>query len=182
MNIFTWTYFKKNSIILKCRALKKYYFFKALDITLGHNVFIRRGNGNHFFGKKNIIFDNAVFEVHNFNACITTGNECFFSFGVIIVCSLSITLGNNVWVGEYTSIRDSTHDFSIKTTLGYNDDIINPIIIGNNVWIGRGCLIMQGSIIEDNVIIAANSVVKGICKTNSVYGGNPLKFIKFITT
>lgn len=181
MNIFTFIYFKKNRIVLKFRALKKYYFFRALDITLGHNVFIRRGDGLHFFGKKNTIFDNAVIEVHDSKASITTGNECFFSYGVIIVCSIAITFGNNVWVGEYTSIRDSTHDFSAKKPLGYKDDIMIPIIIGNNVWIGRGCLVMPGTIIEDNVIIAANSTVKGTCIANAIYGGNPAKFIKFIT-
>ena len=179
--MINWFYCKKNILIVTYRALKIYFFFSTLDITLGHNVFLRRGKGKHCFGKKNIIFDNAIFEVHNANACITTGNECFFSYGVLMACSVSISLGNNVWIGEYSSIRDSTHQFSLTKSLGHNDDIIMPIVIGNNVWIGRSCLIMQGAIIEDNVIIAANSVVKGCCLANSIYGGSPAKFIKFIT-
>ena len=178
--ISDWIYFKKNAILNKSRAITKYFFFNRLDIILGYNIIIKRGKGKHFFGKKNIIFDNSIFEVHNSKACITTGYECFFSYGVVVVCNLSITIGNNVWIGEYTSIRDSTHDFSAENPLGYNSDITTPIIIGNNVWIGRGCLIMQGTIIQDNVIIAANSVVKGKCITNSIYGGSPAKFIKFI--
>jgi maltose O-acetyltransferase len=48
-----------------------------------------------------------------------------------------------------------------------------PIKIGNNVWIGKNCLIFPGSKIEDNVVIGANSIVKGNCEANSLYVGNP---------
>ena len=151
-----------------------------MDIVLGHNVFIRRGKGKHFFGEKNVVFDNAIFEVHSANAVITTGKDCFFSYGHIMVCSKAITIGNNVWVGEYSSIRDATHEFSLLHPLGYLDDIIAPIIIGNNVWIGRGCIVLPGSIIGNNVIIAANAVVKGVCIDNGLYGGCPAKLIRLI--
>jgi acetyltransferase-like isoleucine patch superfamily enzyme len=87
-------------------------------------------------------------------------------------------MGNNVWIGEYSSLRDSTHQFSTTSSLGTLPDTTKPIIIGNNVWIGRGCLIMPGTIIEDNVIIAANSVVKTACSSGKVYGGCPAVFIK----
>lgn len=34
--------------------------------------------------------------------------------------------------------------------------------IGNNVWIGAGCIILRGAKIEDNCVIAAGTVVKGL--------------------
>ena len=175
-----WFYFKKNALVIKLRAIKNYYFFRVLDIQLGHNVFIRRGKGRHFFGKRVRILDNSLFEVHSALASIRVGNDCFFSYGVIIVCSKFVEIGNDVWVGEYTSIRDATHVFSVNQPLGSKPDITEPIKIGNNVWIGRGCLILPGSIIEENVVIAANSVVKGFLKAGSLYGGTPAKFIKVI--
>jgi acetyltransferase-like isoleucine patch superfamily enzyme len=178
MGIIDWLYFKKNVIIQKCRAIGKFYFFRTLSIQLGHNVFIRRGKGKHLFGNKNTVLDNCIFEVHNPEACISTGDNCMFAFGVLVVCCSRIEMGNNVWIGEYTSLRDATHTFSRINVLGSLPDSIVPIKIGNNVWIGRGCLIMPGTLIEDNVIIAANSVVKGICTCDAIYGGNPAKFIK----
>ena len=57
-------------------------------------------------------------------------------------------------------------------------DISSPIIIGNNVWIGRGCIVLHGSVIEDDVIVAANSVVKGHLIKGYIYGGSPAKILK----
>jgi acetyltransferase-like isoleucine patch superfamily enzyme len=182
MSLLDWLYFKKNAFIQKCRAIKNFYFFNNLTIKIGHNVFIRRGKGAHFFGHNNTVLDNCVFEVHNPKATIKTGNDCMFAVGVLIVCCEQITLGNHVWIGEYTSLRDATHMFSMADVLGSLPDKVDPIKIGNNVWIGRGCLIMPGTSIEDNVIIAANSVVKGVCKAGSIYGGSPAVYLRQITS
>jgi acetyltransferase-like isoleucine patch superfamily enzyme len=175
-----WFYFKKNAFLVALRALFNYHFFRRLDIVIGHNVLIKRGNGHHYFGNRVVIYDNAIFEVHDKYASIKTGDDCVFSYGVLLVCSLKISLGNNVWIGEYTSLRDATHNFSVDVPFGNLKDKQKAIKIGNNVWVGRGCLILPGTEIEDNVIIAANSVVKGNCKANSMYGGCPAKFIKKI--
>lgn len=180
--VVDWLYFKKNAVIQKLRALKNFYFFRRLDIKLGHNVFIRRGKGAHSFGRGLVVFDNSVFEVHSASATITTGDHCFFSYGVVIVCTNKIQLGNNVWIGEYTSLRDATHTFSADSPIGSKPDIQAPVIVGNNVWIGRGCLLLPGTVIGDNVIIAANSVVKGHCQQGSIYGGCPAKFIKHVSS
>jgi len=52
--------------------------------------------------------------------------------------------------------------------------------IGNNVFIGQKSIILCGSIIGDNTIIGAGSVVTGIVEGNSVYAGNPAKKIMTI--
>ncbi|HEX8459820.1 MAG TPA: acyltransferase [Segetibacter sp.] len=180
ISFLDWLYFKKNALIQRLRAIKKYYFFGTLNIKLGHNVFIRRGKGKHSFGTGVVVFDNSIFEVHNPEATIIVGNNCFLSYGVLVVCTNKIHLGNNVWIGEYTSLRDATHTFSVDNIIGSLPDKQAPILVGNNVWIGRGCLLLPGTVIEDNVIIAANSVVKGKCKRDSIYGGCPAKYIKSV--
>ena len=59
-----------------------------------------------------------------------------------------------------------------------SEDKKAPILIGNNVWIGRGCLICEGAIIEDGVVVGANSVVKGRLVKDTIYAGAPAKAIK----
>jgi maltose O-acetyltransferase len=54
------------------------------------------------------------------------------------------------------------------------------IVIGNNVFIGYGVIILPGITIGDNVVIAAGSVVVTDIPCNTVYGGNPAKYIKNI--
>jgi acetyltransferase-like isoleucine patch superfamily enzyme len=97
---------------------------------------------------------------------------------VLVQCNLKVTIGNYVQIGEFTSIRDTTHMYNDDNLIMFSADKSAEIFIGNNVWIGRNCLICEGSIIEDNVVIAAHSVVKGKLSSGYVYGGAPAKMIK----
>jgi serine O-acetyltransferase len=53
--------------------------------------------------------------------------------------------------------------------------------IGNNVWIGPGAIISGPVIIEDNVIIAPNSMLLKSVPKNKIVAGNPAKIIGDIT-
>lgn len=53
----------------------------------------------------------------------------------------------------------------------------NRISIGNNVFIGIGSIILPGTNIGDNSIVAAGSVVRGNFEGGIVLGGNPGKII-----
>jgi len=158
--------------------LKAYYFFKKSDVTIGSNVLINTPFFYGDFGKNVIIYSNTIFEF-DINSRFTIGNNSVLSYGVLISCSKKIKIGNDVHIGEYTSVRDSSHDYSeLGVPMKYNPDISNEINIGNNVWIGRGCMIMPGTIIEDGVVVGANSIVKGHLLANNIYAGSPIKFIK----
>lgn len=89
-----------------------------------------------------------------------------------------LQIGNNVKITGPTTIL--THDYSV-CVLNYLDKKIygkqKLTIIGNNVFLGWGCTILCGSIIGNNTIIGAGSVVSGILEENSIYAGNPAKRI-----
>lgn len=178
MILFYFIKAKIESFKNKIRVLKFYYFFGKLHVVIGKNLRIRGGKGVHRFGDNLKIYDNVIIECHSKNAKIETGTNCILSYGVILSCSDKILLGNDVWIGEYCSLRDSTHLFSLELSLSTAKDYSLPIVIGNNVWIGRGSIILPGTVIGDNVIIGANSVVKGCCEKNSLYVGSPAKFKK----
>ena len=44
-----------------------------------------------------------------------------------------------------------------------------PITLEDNVWIGANSIILRGTEIGDNSVIAAGSIVKGIVPENSIY-------------
>jgi acetyltransferase-like isoleucine patch superfamily enzyme len=164
---------KVGALFYFCRRIYFYPFFKSSNIIIGRNLSVRGWKGKNQFGENLVIYDNVIFESHNEDGQISIGKNCILSYGVIISCKHKIEIGNDVWIGEYSSIRDSTHKFSIALTLKDSIDYDMPIKIGNNVWIGKNCLIFPGSKIEDNVVIGANSIVKGNCVANSLYVGNP---------
>jgi acetyltransferase-like isoleucine patch superfamily enzyme len=164
---------KIRALFYFCRKIYFYPFFKSRNIIISKNLSIRGWNGDNHFGSNLVIYDNVVFESYNKCGQIIIGRNCVLSYGVIISCKQKIEIGNDVWIGEYSSIRDSTHKFSSKTPLRETVDFESPVKIGNNVWIGKNCLILPGATIEDNVIIGANSIVKGECRRNSLYVGSP---------
>lgn len=92
-----------------------------------------------------------------------------------------LSIGNHVSMTGPITIM--THDYSWCVFKNIDGRILGnqrPVFIGNNVFIGWGTTILAGSIIEDNVIIGAGSVVTSKCEKNSVYAGNPAKRIMSI--
>lgn len=54
------------------------------------------------------------------------------------------------------------------------------IDIGKNVWVGAGCVILPGTVIGDDAVIAAGSVVRGTVPAGEMWGGVPARKIKTI--
>lgn len=85
-----------------------------------------------------------------------------------------ITIGNNVTLAS--NVRLLAHDAStalvedVHTKLGI-------VKIGDNVFIGADSVVLCNVRIGDNVVIGANSVVTHDIPSNSVYAGNPAKYI-----
>ena len=91
-----------------------------------------------------------------------------------------------VTIGDYfyssDNIKFITHDGSVNVirnlVKGYeNADLIFPIKIGDNVFLGIDVVVLPGTVIGDNVIVGAKSLVKGKLESNSVYAGIPAKYI-----
>lgn len=82
-----------------------------------------------------------------------------------------VSIGDNVVLGDESRIL--TH----CPIRGVNAKKM-PIKIGNNVWMGFRCVILPGSQIGDRVLVGALSLVSGKLKSDSIYAGNPAKFIR----
>ncbi len=89
---------------------------------------------------------------------ISIGNKCCITAGVTILA----------------------HDWSICVVAEKYGQMLpgqRRTIIGNNVFIGLNSIILSGTVIEDNVVIGAGSVVSGKIEADSVYAGNPARKI-----
>lgn len=161
------------------RKLKAYFYFNNPNVLLGSNVVVSGICKSVKIGKCNNYYSNTIFEFGH-DSEFSSGDNVILSYGVLVSCVKSIRIGNYVQIGEFTSIRDTTHNYSGDPTspIMGSPDISKPIIIGDNVWIGRSCLICEGSIIEEGVIVGAHSVVKGVLEKDGIYAGSPAKFIK----
>jgi len=173
-DLIRWLIFKlfyaKDANISRIKSL---FYFKRNDVRIGKNVTFKGISFNVNIGKDFVVYNNCIFEF-GLDSKLSIGNSCLFSYGVLVQNNQSITIGDYVQIGEYSSIRDTTHrSEDINKPMKQQEDKSIPIIIGNNVWIGKGC-----TIIKNGVIVGANSVVKGTLNENCVYAGAPAKLIK----
>lgn len=100
------------------------------------------------------------------------------------ISGANIYARKSVIIGDYAEIGSGViiTDFNGHKTYSYNrtigEDTPQSINIGNNVWIGFNSIILKGTTIGDNSIVAANSVVKGEFPPFSLIMGNPGKVVK----
>lgn len=83
-----------------------------------------------------------------------------------------IEIGNNCTL---TNCSLLTHDASTKKRLNYTK--VGKIVIGNDCFIGWHTIILCNVHIGDKVIVGAGSVVCKDIPSNSVYAGNPARYI-----
>jgi len=114
-----------------------------------------------------------------YDSTITIGDNSRIN-GASIHAGSSVEIGANCVIASGVAIMDSNgHElYSKNRTEG--SDSPQPIRIGNNVWIGLNVVILKGSIIGDNSVIAAGSVVKGSFPENSLIAGNPGVVVKHL--
>jgi chloramphenicol O-acetyltransferase type B len=133
------------------------------------------------------ILENCVINHSSINSYTYIGKNCILQHATIgRFCSI----GSNVSIGlgshpiEYFStsplfyrkknplnIKLIQHDLDFKE--------YKPIKIGHDVWIGTKALIMDGVVIGNGAIIAANSVVTKNVPPYSIVGGSPAKIIRY---
>lgn len=114
----------------------------------------------------------------NENSTLVFGNNFMITAESSIVCSKKIEFKEDCLLSWNILVMDT--DFhKIKNDRGEIINAPEEIIIGKNVWIGCKALILKGSIIPDNSVIGADSLVnKKLDKEQCLYAGSPAKSIK----
>lgn len=102
------------------------------------------------------------------------GRNSSINRGCIINCAGWVEIGQDVLIGPNTIIYSQNHNFADNKKLineqGYE---IKKVTIRNNVWIGANVIILPGVTIEDNVVVAAGSIVTKNLEKNYLYIGSP---------
>ena len=151
---------------------KKIYNTRCVIDT---NVFIINRK-NFFSGEGSALYHSCY--ILNQNGKFFIGNHSHLgAFCYVNVLQGNLTIGDNVAIGPGTKIivHSNHYQHGEKVT---ETKITRDIRIGNNVFIGANCTILPGTVIQDNVVIGAGSVIKGELLSNSMYGGVPCKELR----
>lgn len=106
------------------------------------------------------------------------GENCFISKAADIPDPHLTSLGANVWITA--GCRLLCHDASvimINIMRHGHLDQVGPIAIGNNSFLGNDVIVLPHIAIGANTIIGTGSVVTKDIPENTVWAGNPARFI-----
>ena len=168
--------------------LKKLLKIIRYELILWVNSFLKNIPGNigcwirikvlplKLRGKNIKIWDNVQIDSPS---KLSIGDNCSINRGCIINCGGGVEIGDNVLIGPNVVIYSQNHNYcNLDITINKQGYTYSKVKIGNNVWIGANVIILPGTIIEDNVVIGAGSVVNKVLQSDSVYVGNPIRNVR----
>ncbi|HWC33217.1 MAG TPA: DapH/DapD/GlmU-related protein [Mycobacteriales bacterium] len=89
----------------------------------------------------------------------------------------SVEIGDHVAIGPGTKIFAYSNGY--ETGRWVTDTKVQANVrIGRNVFIGANVVVLPGAVIEDDVVVGAGSVVRGVLAAGGVYVGSPARRIK----
>ncbi|MNQ63155.1 Galactoside O-acetyltransferase [compost metagenome] len=125
-------------------------FSKNAKIVIGAFVFIRK---------------NTSIRVDHHGELVLA-DKVFINDNCTINCAYRISIGKSTKIAPNVSINDHDHNFKNQSE---GHLLKGEVVIGENVWIGSNVVILRDTIIGDNAVIAAGSVVKGHVPANTVF-------------
>lgn len=112
------------------------------------------------------------------NILHSQGDNCFISQSANIPDPYLTAIGSNVWITMGCNLL--CHDASIimlNIISSGHLDRVGPIIIGDNCFLGNNVTILPDIRIGSNTIVGTASLVTKDIPDNTVYAGNPARFI-----
>ncbi len=109
----------------------------------------------------------------NVEGVLDVGDDTIVSWGCVVHCRESVTLGPRVLVGEYSTFADSSHFFTDPAETAWHNVRSAPIEVGPGCWLGAKATVARGARIGAHSIVGANTVVVGEVPEGSLASGVP---------
>lgn len=189
-----------NNLIVLIKDDNTFEYFptiKGLKVEFRNN-----GKNNTVILYEGTLYDNCKLILSNENICIIEKSKfCLRNLSVLLQISKNsiFKVGKNFlcWGVEFQS-RDGRHfilgdniliSYGISIWNGDGHTILDEynkainhskdVFIGNNVWIGHRAEILKGTVIQDNSVVGACSVVnRAFYESNVIIAGQPAKIVK----
>lgn len=110
---------------------------------------------------------------------LVIGDRCVIGARTSFTAHESIVVGDDVWCGQDVFVSDASHGYQdADVPIGRQLGAHQPVSIGAGSWIGHGSIILPGTTIGRNVVVAAGSVVRGVVEDHAVVGGAPARVLR----
>lgn len=163
--------------------IKTVVFYRFRFKRIGNQSYL--GGKTFWKGTEKVIIGNSVrifpgsrIEVYGTNAFINIGNDVSIGHNFHIVSGGQLIIKDSVTISGNVFVNNMDFDYSeIGVSARRQPPLIRDTVIGNYCFIGYGAVIQSGTILGDNVIVGANSTVKGVFPNNCVIAGSPARIL-----
>jgi acetyltransferase-like isoleucine patch superfamily enzyme len=137
------------------------------DTLVGPNVCITAGMGPG----QTMLSDTVV----------SIGRGCIIGRGSHIIGHWSIVIGDKIQTGPYVYITDQNHSYEDPDQpIGWQTPTEGAVQIGSGSWLGANVVILPGTHLGVNTVVAAGAVVRGTFPDHVVLGGVPAKVLRHL--
>jgi acetyltransferase-like isoleucine patch superfamily enzyme len=127
---------------------------------------VRVGKGTLVASMPRILAENG------FEDLLAVGRNCWFNVGCTLDVHASLTIEDNVYLGQEVLILTHTHQMgSAECRSGPVKAM--PVRIGRGAWIGARAIILPGVEVGEGAIVGAGAVVTRNVECHTVVGGVP---------
>lgn len=137
------------------------YFKYALVERISPNVVIDIESKSYLnLGKRVRIHSGSRLTVAD-HGTLQLGADCRLNNNCRVACRYNIKIDDGVEFGPGVLVYDHDHDFRVVGGIKKNKFKKSEVYIGKNCWIGANTIILRGTRLGDNCVVAAGSVIKG---------------------
>ncbi len=111
---------------------------------------------------------------------LKVGADVYMNYRVYVEALAPVSIGAGSALGMDVLILTSHHPLTPEGRWQQGAEG-RPVTLGQRVWVGARAVILPGSVIEDDVVVAAGAVVSGHCRTGGLYAGVPARRIRELT-
>jgi acetyltransferase-like isoleucine patch superfamily enzyme len=107
------------------------------------------------------------------------GARCSIGRASHVVAHRSIVIGDDVITGPNVYVTDQNHVYADPDVpIAQQWPAEDPVEIGSGSWLGAGCVVLPGTRLGRNTVVAANAVVRGEHPDHAVLAGVPAKLVR----
>lgn len=110
---------------------------------------------------------------------LVIGDRCVIGARSTITAHERIEIGDAVFFGQGVFVTDASHGYQDPNVpIGEQWGPHQPVSIGAGTWVGHGAVILPGTQIGRNVVVAAGAVVRGTVEDHAVVAGSPARVVR----
>lgn len=109
---------------------------------------------------------------------LVLGREVFINVGFFHDGTETLTVGDNVRMGQFVSVITASHNIGSSEQRCEVTPVYGEVVIEKGCWIGANVTIMPGVVIRNGCVVGAGSIVFESTEPDGLYAGTPARRVK----